>query len=102
MSYDLTDITGIGKATADKMKAAGIDSIEKLVNVNPDDLVKLKIKGVGTATAEKYITNAKKLYQEIGAQEEPKSKAKVISKVKPDLEPKSKPKPKLKKKSFKY
>ena len=66
MSYDLTDIAGIGKATAEKMKAAGIDSVEKLANVNTDDLVKLKIKGVGVATAEKYITNAKKLYKEIG------------------------------------
>lgn len=92
MSYDLTDIAGIGKATADKMKAAGIDSIEKLVNVKPEDLVKLKIKNVGKATAEKYIKNAKEFFDEIEPQEEPKSKAKTISKVKP----KSKPKPESK------
>ncbi len=92
MSYDLTDIAGIGKATADKMKAAGIDSIEKLVNVKPEDLVKLKIKGVGKATAEKYIKNAKEFFDEIGPQEEPKSKAKPISKVKPKPKPKTKPK----------
>jgi translation initiation factor 2 subunit 3 len=94
MSYDLTDIGGIGKATAEKMKAAGIDSIEKLTNVKPDDLVKLKIKGVGKATAEKYISNAKKLLKEIGTQEEPKSKAKTISEIKPKPERKPKPKPK--------
>jgi len=99
MSYDLTDIAGIGKATADKMKAAGIDSIAKLATVNPDDLVKLKIKGVGAATAEKYITNAKKLIKEISTQEEPKSKIKVISKVKPELEPKPKAKAKSKPKT---
>lgn len=82
MSYDLTDIAGIGKATAEKMKAAGIDSIEKLANVKLDDLVKLKIKGVGKATAEKYISNANKLLKEIGIQEGPKSKVKTVSKVK--------------------
>ncbi len=96
MSYDLIDVAGIGKATADKMKAAGIDSIEKLANVKPDDLMKLKIKGVGKATAEKYIKNAKKLIEEIGSQEEPKSKAKSITAVKPKPKPKSKPKPKPK------
>ena len=96
MSYDLTDIAGIGMATADKMKAAGIDSIEKLANVKPDDLMKLKIKGVGKATAEKYIKNAKKLIEEIGSQEEPKSKTKSIPAVKPKLKLKSKPKPKPK------
>ena len=30
MSYELEDVSGIGKSTAEKMKAAGIDSIEKL------------------------------------------------------------------------
>jgi len=87
MSYDLTNIAGIGKATADKMKAAGIDSIEKLVNVKPEDLVKLKIKGVGKTTAEKYIKNAKELFSEITIQEEPKSKVKTISKEKPKPKP---------------
>ncbi len=90
MSYDLTDIAGIGKATADKMKAAGIDSIEKLVIAKPDDLAKLKIKGVGKTTAEKYIKNAKKFLEEIGSQNVPKSQITIITKEKP----KSKPKPK--------
>jgi len=87
MSYDLTDIGGIGKATAEKMKAAGINSIEKLANVKLDDLVQLKIKGVGKATAEKYISNAKKLLKEIGTQEGLKSQAKTISEVKPKAKP---------------
>lgn len=96
MSFDLTDIAGIGKATADKMKAAGIDSIEKLANVKPEDLVKLKIKGVGTATAEKYIKNALKLLEKIRSQSSPKSQTKEISeeltksKAKPKTEQKQK------------
>ena len=89
MSDNLTDIAGIGKTTADKIKAAGIDSIEKLANVKLDDLVKLKIKGVGKATAQKYINNAKKLLEEKSLQVEPKSKSKSKSIV--DEKPKSKP-----------
>jgi translation initiation factor 2 subunit 3 len=87
MSYDLTNIDGIGKATAERMKAAGIDTIEKLAIINSDDLVKLKIKGVGSVTAQKYINNAKQLLEEIGktasksiAEQKPKKKAKTISK----------------------
>ena len=90
MSYDLTDIGGIGKATAEKMKAAGIDSIEKLANVKFDDLVKLKIKGVGKATAEKYIANAKEILNEVEVKEQPSG----VVKEKPVSESKAKPKPK--------
>jgi len=92
MSYDLTDIGGIGRATAEKMKAAGIDSIEKLAKIKPEDLAKLKIKGVGKATAQKYIDNAQQLLEEITLQGEPKSEVKVISEVKTKPTPKPKPK----------
>jgi translation initiation factor 2 subunit 3 len=95
MSLDLTDVAGIGKATADKIKAAGIDSVKKLANVKPGDLVKLKIKGVGRATAEKYIKSAKELIKEIDAKDEPKPKQ--ISE--PEVKKKSAPKPKTKPKS---
>jgi len=64
MTYDLEDVPGIGKATADRMRSAGIKSVEKLASFNPEDLVKLKIKGVGESTAEKYIANAKSLSEE--------------------------------------
>ncbi|UCD00968.1 MAG: translation initiation factor IF-2 subunit gamma [Promethearchaeota archaeon] len=93
MSYDLTDIAGIGSATADKIKAAGIDSIEKLATIKPEDLVKLKIKGVGKTTAQKYINNAKKLLEESGLKGEPKYEAKPISEIKPKPKPKAKVKP---------
>lgn len=95
MSYDLTDIAGIGKAKAEQMKEAGIDSIEKLAKVEPGDLISLKIKGIGKTTALKYINNAKELLKEIGEKskeslktpdvEKPKSKKKTpsIKKVDP-------------------
>ncbi|MFX1343855.1 MAG: translation initiation factor IF-2 subunit gamma [Promethearchaeota archaeon] len=83
MSYELEDISGIGKSTAERMKAAGIDSIEKLVDTKPDDLVKLRIKGLGKATAQKIITNARKIFEEIGGKTE-------SSKTKPKSEPASK------------
>lgn len=94
MSYNLTDVGGIGKATAEKIKAAGIDSVEKLAGSNPDDLIKLKIKGVGAATAEKYIANAKKLLEAIDTQEKPKSPSKSTTEI--ELKTKTKPKLKLK------
>jgi translation initiation factor 2 subunit 3 len=61
MTVHLEDISGIGKATAERMRAAGIDSVEKLASCKPEDLIKIKIKGVGKSTAIKYITNAKEL-----------------------------------------
>ncbi|MFW9819100.1 MAG: translation initiation factor IF-2 subunit gamma [Candidatus Thorarchaeota archaeon] len=89
MSDHLTDIGGIGETIAEKMKAAGIDSIEKLAKVKLDDLLKLKIKGVGKATAQRFINNAKKLLKETTTQVKPKSEAKP----KFEAKPKSKGKP---------
>ncbi|MFX1443399.1 MAG: translation initiation factor IF-2 subunit gamma [Promethearchaeota archaeon] len=91
MDYKLEEVSGIGKTTAEKMKAAGIDSIQKLASVTPEDLVKLKIKGVGKATAIKYIENAKEIIKDSGDQEEinppeteisPKAKAPPMQKAK--------------------
>ncbi|MFW9864764.1 MAG: translation initiation factor IF-2 subunit gamma [Candidatus Thorarchaeota archaeon] len=98
MSYELEDISGIGKTTAQKMRAAGIDSIEKLAKLASSDLVKLKIKGIGKATAEKIITNAKEILKEISTKEQPSKtvqeekietkepKSKTQTKKKPDSE----------------
>ena len=86
MSFNLTDIGGIGEATAENLKAAGIDSIEKLANVKLDELVKLKIKGVGTATAQKFINNAKKFLEEITSQARPTSETQPKVKAKPKQE----------------
>ena len=80
MPYDLENVSGIGKATAERMKAAGIDSIQKLATVKPETLVKLKIKGIGKATALKYINNAKKLVEEIQSKEGKSAPSTVVKK----------------------
>jgi translation initiation factor 2 subunit 3 len=61
MTSELEDIAGIGKAIAEKMRSAGIDSVQKLASCKPEDLIKLKVKGVGKSTAIKYINSAKEL-----------------------------------------
>ena len=91
MANDLENVSGIGKATAERIKAAGLDSIEKLANVKIEDLVELKIKGIGKATARKYIENAKKLLKEIGDKEASKEVIKVKPKTPPKKPPKGKP-----------
>ncbi len=79
MPYDLEDITGIGKATADRIKLAGIETVQQLATTNPEDLVKIKIKGVGKTTAIKYINNAKELLEQEG-QSLPTLEENIISK----------------------
>jgi peptidylprolyl isomerase len=58
MSLKLENIKGLGKKI-DTLKEAGIDSVEKLANSNVETLTELK--GIGKATAEKVIDNAKDL-----------------------------------------
>ena len=61
MSLKLEDVKGLGKKI-DTLKEAGIDSVEKLANSKSEDLTELK--GIGKATAEKIIGNAKALLQQ--------------------------------------
>ncbi len=61
MTNDLEKVSGIGKATADRLRTAGIDTVEKLASTTIEELTELKIKGVGASTASKYIKNAQKL-----------------------------------------
>ena len=49
MTHNLEDVTGIGKATAERLKKAGIDTVEKLVKIELDEL--LKVKGIGESSA---------------------------------------------------
>ncbi|MFX0028023.1 MAG: helix-hairpin-helix domain-containing protein [Candidatus Hermodarchaeota archaeon] len=56
MSYNLSDVKGLGKKE-ETLKEAGIDSVEKLANANVDELISLK--GIGKTTAEKIIESAK-------------------------------------------
>jgi FKBP-type peptidyl-prolyl cis-trans isomerase 2 len=61
MSFNLGDVKGVGKKE-DTLKEAGIDTVEKLANAKTDDLTALK--GIGKATAEKIIKNAKVILKE--------------------------------------
>ena len=58
MSLKLENVKGLGKKV-DTLKEAGIDSVEKLANSDIEVLTELK--GIGKATAEKIIDNAKDL-----------------------------------------
>ncbi|MFW9949386.1 MAG: helix-hairpin-helix domain-containing protein [Candidatus Thorarchaeota archaeon] len=58
---NLEDVKGLGKKQEVLMEA-GIDSVEKLANANVDELTQLK--GIGKASAEKFISNAKDLLGE--------------------------------------
>ena len=60
-SMKLEDVKSVGKKQ-DVLIEAGIDSVEKLANASVEDLTQLK--GIGKATAEKFVSNAKELLSE--------------------------------------
>ncbi len=55
---NLEDVKGVGKKQ-EVLIEAGIDTVEKLANADVDELTQLK--GIGKATAEKFVSNAKDL-----------------------------------------
>ena len=83
MAIELEDVKGIGKATAQRMKAVGIDSIEKLASSTLEDL--LKVKGIGKASAVKYIESAKKLLEKSKGKE--KSELFEVKEAEEKIEP---------------
>ncbi|MFX1405726.1 MAG: translation initiation factor IF-2 subunit gamma [Promethearchaeota archaeon] len=89
MSYDLEDVGGIGKATADRIRSSGIKSVEQLASLESKDLIELNIKGIGESTAAKYIKNAKKLLSET-KKKESKIAQKEVKKELPSKEKVSK------------
>lgn len=95
MAYKLEDVSGIGKTTADRLRSAGIDTVEKLASIKLEDL--LEVKGIGKSTAQKYIDNAKdylKLHGEkppaksVASKSEEK-KEKKVAKKEPEKESKT-------------
>jgi len=88
MSFNLSDVKGVGKKE-DTLKEAGIDTVEKLANAKTDELITLK--GIGKATAEKLIENAKIILKEtpdadsIETAEEETIKKKEAKKVQEEL-----------------
>ncbi len=81
-TMNLADVQGLGKKE-ETLREAGIDTVEKLANASLDDLVKLK--GIGKASAEKFITNAKEL---LGVSKEPILEETVTKPEEPTLEEK--------------
>ncbi|TXT57420.1 MAG: hypothetical protein BAJATHORv1_10122 [Candidatus Thorarchaeota archaeon] len=57
-SPQLEDIAGIGPATVESLKAAGFNSVQMLSEAKPEELIE-KVVGVGSASAEKMIADAK-------------------------------------------
>jgi len=80
MIQRLEDIKGISKATAERLRNAGIHSVKKLAQINIDDLS--KIKGIPRKSAEKYIKKAKSVTKTLSQNEEQNIINSVISKSK--------------------
>ena len=57
--HELENVNGIGKTTLERIRAAGIDTVEKLASAKIEDL--LAIKGIGKVSAGKYIEHANTL-----------------------------------------
>ncbi len=95
MSLKLEDVKGLGKKIG-TLKEAGIDSVEKLANSTLEVLTELK--GIGKATAEKFIDNAKELLQpetkegetELTKKEEEEEEKKIQEEIKKLEEKKTK------------
>ncbi len=68
MTLNLGDVKGLGKKIED-LKGAGIDTVDKLANATVEEL--LEIKGIGKASAQKYIDNAKELLEKQSEKEVP-------------------------------
>lgn len=90
MPYQLEDIKGIGKGTADKLRTSGINSIEQIANLTVKELVKLNIKSIGETTAQKIISIAKDLLKKESPKEKVIEKSKPKEKISPKASIKSK------------
>ncbi len=87
MARELEDVPGIGKATADRLRAAGIETVEKLATIEVKDLIELRIKGIGDSAALKYINSAKGIFNENKSDNssKPKQSESVSKKEKPKI-----------------
>jgi predicted RecB family nuclease len=81
MVYQLVDVKGIGTEMAKKIEEAGIKTVEELASSKLEDVVKLKIKGIGKATALKLIESARLLVEEKSAKETTEIKEKPDKKT---------------------
>ncbi len=58
-TFDLSDIKGVGKATEEKLKRAGYDSVDSIASVDPETLAEKA--GISQKVATKLIESAKAL-----------------------------------------
>ncbi len=57
IARELEDLPGIGETTAEKLRASGVDSLDKVATMTPHELVELA--GVGLESAKKAVQMAK-------------------------------------------
>ena len=62
VNLDLTAVKGIGQKRSEQLKAAGFDSVKRLVESEPEHIAK-KV-GVSEKRATRWIENAKKILSE--------------------------------------
>jgi predicted flap endonuclease-1-like 5' DNA nuclease len=56
---DLTDIDGVGEKTADQLRTAGYDTVEKIAAMSDEEI--LAVPGIGEKTAQKILLSARAL-----------------------------------------
>jgi len=56
---DITNIEGVGQKTADQLREAGYDTIEKIASMSDEDI--LAVPGIGEKTAQKILLSARAL-----------------------------------------
>ena len=69
---EITEIKGVGPKAAKTLIENGFDTVEKIANATPEELSALP--GIGTKTAEKFITNAKEILKSAPAAPAPAKK----------------------------
>jgi N utilization substance protein A len=57
--HDLTEIDGVGEKTAEQLRSAGYDTVEKIAAMSDEEI--LAVPGIGEKTAQKILLSAREL-----------------------------------------
>lgn len=69
MAHPFRKIKGIGESKARRLREAGIESLEDLIRVDPEDLEELSERtGIGVNRLKEYQAQARKLLPEVAAE----------------------------------
>ncbi len=69
MAHPFREIKGIGESKARRLREAGIESLEDLIRVDPEELEELSAKtGIGVGRLREYQAQARKLLPEVAAE----------------------------------